>query len=141
MNVCELPSLLYIGLVVNMRYKRAGTSLWRVNYKSKCNWASICCHFFCQLKHLLVYLASARNWFAVTEQVPEPVQVVRWWHSSAVGAGKGRRHRCSVSWHCCLSVLGAGRTSGAGLPEGAVLHSCCVKGVGLGISGPTVLTS
>lgn len=71
---------------------------------------SICCHFFWQywLKHLLVYLASARNWFAVTKQAPEPVQVSRWWHISAARAGKGRIHGCSVSWHCCLSSGYAG---------------------------------
>lgn len=93
-----------------MKHKRAGTSLWRVNYKIECNQASICYLFFCQhwLKHLLVYLASARNWFAVTKQVPEPVQGVRWWRSLAARAGKGRRHCRSVSWHCCLSSGCAG---------------------------------
>lgn len=73
--------------------------------------------------------------------------------SSAVGAGKGKIHRqrelgragfiSSGSWHGCLSsgCAGAGRTNGAGLTEGTVLHSCCVKGVGLGVREPSEHTT
>lgn len=37
-----------------------------------------------------VTCVSSQNCFAVTKQMPEPVQLKRWWRNSAVSAGEGK---------------------------------------------------